>query len=380
MDIFRKKRNESGIDQCRNYSRIISSDIQLHKITEQEYNAVPINKKNRLGIFLSIPGLLMILEALFFIFCMKDVIDEIKSHSDYGWLGLFIMPMVFLFLGVFTFIAIQEKFRRRVTKVSLVALGEVLETKVHYNNSRSRKYITDADHIVAIHGSNEIVVINDKKPIYAGSAVLIVKTRDLRYILTEIDKRKVRLDYNPAECETTKTYSSPNITYDYADYDQIHFHELKRNSISEYEYNELPEIYRSVAPLHRGFVSVFWMLFIIITCIMLIFLVIGFVQHSDEFLPLFVGFLCIAFLDWLLSALVLRIPLPFNQSYYVDCVVTYKANVSGHCYINAVFPEDKQYIERIEIEAEIFPDLVENVPVRLYFRDNYLIAQYIRII
>ena len=111
---------------------------------------------------------------------------------------------------------------------------------------------------------------------------------------------------------------------------------------------------------------------------MLVFLVIGFIQHRAElFFPLLAGFLCIAFLDWLLSTLVLRRPLPFDKSYYVDCVVTYKANVSGHCYINAIFPDDKQYIECIEIEANLFADLVENVPVRIYFRNNYFIAQYI---
>ena len=70
MDIFRKKRNESEIDQCRNYSRIITNDIKLHKITEQEYNAVPKKNKFRCCIFMSIPGLLLILEALFFIYCM----------------------------------------------------------------------------------------------------------------------------------------------------------------------------------------------------------------------------------------------------------------------------------------------------------------------
>ena len=227
MDIFRKKRNESEIDQCRNYSRIITNDIKLHKITEQEYNAVPKKNKFRCCIFMSIPGLLLILEALFFIYCMKDVIEEIKSHSENGWMGLFIMPMVFLFMGVWTFIAIQEKFRRRITKDSLVALGEVLEIEVHRRKGRGMNVITDADHVIALHGSGEIVVINDKKPVYAGSAVLIVKTRDLKFILSEIDKKKVKLDYKPAKSETTRTYKSPNVTYDYSDYEQIFFVILK---------------------------------------------------------------------------------------------------------------------------------------------------------
>ena len=105
MEIFRKTRNESGLAQCTNYSKIDENDMLLHKITDQEYKAVPKKNISILSIILSIPGLFMLLEAIFFIYCMKDVIDSIKNHAEMAWFGLYIMPMVFLFLGVFTFIA-----------------------------------------------------------------------------------------------------------------------------------------------------------------------------------------------------------------------------------------------------------------------------------
>ena len=376
MEIFRKTREESGLAQCTNYSKIDENDMLLHKITDQEYKAVPKKNISILSIILSIPGLFMLLEAIFFIYCMKDVIDSIKNHAEMAWFGLYIMPMVFLFLGVFTFIAMQDKFVRRVTKNSLVSAGEVLETRVHRGR---RDIITDADHVIALHGTHEIVVINDKKPIYAGNAVLIVKTRELKFVLISVNKKKVDLYYKPDESEIARTYKSPNVTYDYSDYSQICFRDLKRNSISEYEYDEIPELYRSVAPLHHGYVSGFWVFFIIITCGLFGLLVYGFIQHSAElFFGTLVGLLCAVFLDWIFSIFVLYRPLPFNSSYYIDCVVTYKANVSGHCYINAIFPEDKQYIERLVIEADQFDDLVENVPVRIYFRNSSFVAQYIR--
>ena len=53
-----------------------------------------------------------------------------------------------------------------------------------------------------------------------------------------------------------------------------------------------------------------------------------------------------------------------------DCIPVKRMSADGKYYIAAIVPEEKLFIEQIQVSPDVYNNVPLNVPVRLYFKDR----------
>ena len=101
---YKFKKKTSLLDKYEHYQTINLSDMYniMHKITDEEYNAVPSSSKSNRGVFFSISFIIWLIQFIFIFAGLIDSLCRICKNEQGGWLRLFIFSSVFLFFGLFT--------------------------------------------------------------------------------------------------------------------------------------------------------------------------------------------------------------------------------------------------------------------------------------
>ena len=374
MPLFEKKETAFSPEMYKDYQKTDAENLCLREITEEEYSALDDSCKSRLRLFFTLPGLALIGCSALAGYMLIEAVGMIARHEKNGWMGLFISVMVGMFVIILSVAALMRKMDRLVTRRSLVLAGEVVGMKLIRGHRHS---VTGAEHAVAVHGSRQIVWITDDPPIEAGNTVLIVKSPGLAYHLFRISPGAAEFSRTAGDWSAEIRTAGEIPDDDYSRYSKVSFNAAWKYPFSESEYYAIPPSYRVPNPFTHGFVSVFWVIFSLITAALAGGLIYSRITHnSDMFVVMVICLCCDLFIEWLLTKYVLRVKLPKNMTYCVECVPIKKTKSAGHCIISAVIPEKKQYIDYIEVDHSLYDRLGTNEPVRLYFLVTFPVAQY----
>lgn len=375
MDIFRKKEKESILYKYSDYNHVGIEHINLRNITGDEFDAIDKRYRSKHLVFTTKPGIALLLSLLFTISSLKYCADLFLNGEKEPYIPLMIFGSVDLFAMVFSVLAVRARLDRMVTPDSLVAAGEVLESKVVRGPKNSIRY---ADHTIAFHSTREIVTFRYYKPIYAGTTVLIVKSPKMTFHLIPISADEVEMNYSGKDHSAEISERSIVNIGDLSEYSKTPFTAVRKHYLSRDEFLDIPKKYRSVSPFSRGLASGSWVFFTLITIIMcgLLAKFIGAHDMGKAF-PLSGGIFCVMIIEIFLTGEVFRTPLKLGRTYSIDCVVIRKEKFSGQCIVSIILPDTKQYVDNIRVDPMIFDSIVTNTNVRLYFHMKYTDAKYI---
>ena len=379
MELFGKNKFERDTTRafyCK-YSQVGKEQLCLRRIKDTEFRAVPENNKSKMSLmFKSRLGVFFIIVVIVSVWNMSYCFKNIMTHEKDAWMMLLIFSMCDLLFLVFSGVGTFARMDEIVTEDSLVLAGEV--TEVHLNRG-SKGAVISADHYIAIHGSEQMVMIENRNPIMTGSTVLIIKSPKCKYHLIEIPQSCADFD---AVGENFGEELSDGTTFtaaDLSEYEKITLDKVRKEPLTSPELSSIPYKFRGAAPFSHGSATVCWVIFTVIAIIMLAILHKARVERNAElFFPLLCGFLCEFFIELFITSAVMGKRLSNKMCYYFDCVVIRKNIDVGLGLISVIIPDRKQYIDALHIDRELYDSLPVNEPVRLYYNLNYPNARYAR--
>lgn len=374
-----KKTNENfDPDIYSGYSHTETEMLRLRRITREEYEAIPLKYRSRAMMLLSLTGLFFAICAVLTL-CglIVSVIDIIYDEKN-AVAGLMVSVFVGGSFTAFAGFALSQKLDRLVSPDSLAAAGTVISAE---DTSSNRYDPSRYKYRIALPSNQTVVTVRERHFIDKGATVLIIKSPAMQYHLVEIPASAADLT------STAKDYSAEILggryspCYDLSEFDKIELAYAEKHMLSDSEYESIPKAFRSVNPFRRGWVTVFWLAFTLLTLILLAFLIkSGRAHDSLVFFPLMAGFICDMIIELFLTNIALKNPLPRSSTYCIDCIATSKASLTGQGMISAVIPEKKQYISQINIDSACFRSLPTDVPIRLYFSGFLSEAKYVEVL
>ena len=372
---YRNKEDTSIPEMYRDFTPVDCERLFLRDITDKEYSSVESLYKDKFRLFFTAPGIALIFFLLFFGGGVLHSLGTIAKHESDGWMMLFIFSMAGLLMCVTSYLAVIAKTDKFVSKNALVTAGIVVKISIIRG---SRGGVAGAYHVIALPGSRQLVTIKDNPPIPEGCTVLIVRSQRKLYHVYAVPSWAADLDRAP-EGYSYEIASAANIPGDdYLTYDKVSLSQTRPRRLSDYEYKEIPARYRTVSILGHGATSVCWVFFALLSIGLLLGAIHSFKTHNTEALIItLVGFFCSMIIDLIISPEIFRQQLPKGMTSCVECIPIKKSKIMGRCLISAVFPENRQYVDNIEVDPAQYDSIYENVPVKLYFSSNLNIIKYV---
>lgn len=354
------------------YAPATTGDIYWRKITEQEYQSVPNMYKSKSRLFLTVPGIALIIEIIIFVCAITSVIGGIIHHEEHAWFGLFLYFMLMLLFGSLTIVSLLDKLDRIVTRDSLVNTGEVAEIEPAHSSKRGETI--DAFHTIAVPCFGKLITVMDRPVVYAPSTVLVVRSPSMKYHLLPIPRSSA--DFTTAVQDLRDEMSSISSIneYDYRDYTKAGSFDIMADThpLSEAEFSEIPDKYRKCNIFANKPLGIIWCLITFIIIVLILSIVHLHNIQDDMFAPMIAGTVPVILLDLLMTNLTfhegkaMRIESGFSS----DCIPVKRMSADGKYYIAAIVPEKKLFIEQIQVSPEVHCSIPLNVPVRLYFKDR----------
>lgn len=364
MSMLRKKETEAPLELYTGYKHITKDDLHLRPITDAEYEAVSGKFKSNLRLSLTAPGFVFLGGVLWAIGGLKYSISSILQHDPEGWLKLFVLVMVDMFILSLSAAAMLAKKDKFISDDSLVTSGEVIGLTLLKGNRGS---VVGGRHVIALHGSKELITIEEDTPIEAGNIVLMVKSKSMNVHIFRIPEDATDLYYNVSDYSYEINSNNKLPVDDYSEYKKIPVQYADKHLVTELEYEEIPLKYRSVRPLGYGSTSAVWVIMTIISVILAVALYLNRHNRIEVFLSILIVFILDMLIELFLTKVVLTKKIKSQNTFCTECVPISKGKASGHCFISAIIPEKKLYIERIEIAPDQFDHIPVNEPVKLYY-------------
>lgn len=378
MSLFRNNYSDSIIDHFSDYTPVQTEMIRLHRITDEEYAHVPKLLQSKTALLVSPASFgAVFLSAISIIGEIIALHDFLIGKEKNAGMHLFIASMLCFTVVSFSIIIMRMRLDRVVTRESMVSVGQVARVDV---TRGSKGGIMSAYHYIALHGSKQLVMINDTKNIVsAGNTVLIVKSPASQYRILPLPRDAV--DYSLNEGDNSEEISSvcSGSELDYTDYEKISILQLSKTRMTPEDLESIPKEFRNPSPFSQGATTVFWLLLSAGALIMIYYLVKSFKAHDMMvFAPLMAGFVCeFPLAIWLTSA-VLKKPLKPAQTFYSDCIIVKAVPFYGRYIASLIVPQDKCFVEGVAVNNVYVKNIPMNVPVRIYINVFTKDIRYIR--
>ena len=160
-------------------------------------------------------------------------------------------------------------------------------------------------------------------------------------------------------------------TYDYSTFRYVSIFEAGAKRVSDEDYEVVPDEYKSINPLKKGAYSLLWIIFTVITLILSFYCVKHHREHSEYFLPVCVALGCELCIQMILNSVAFRKPLEKNRTFTIECVVVKVISESKNSRLTLIVPEKQQFVEDIPFDNQFLKKIPTNVPVRLYFENEF---------
>ncbi len=160
-------------------------------------------------------------------------------------------------------------------------------------------------------------------------------------------------------------------TYDFSTYRHVHIFEAGAKRVSDVDYEVIPDDYKSINPLKKGAYSLLWIVFTVITLILSFYCVTLHRENSEYFLPVCVALGCELCIQMILNSVAFRKPLEKNRTYTIECVVVKVISETKNSRLALIVPEKQQYVDDIPFDNQFLNKIPTNIPVRLYFENEF---------
>ena len=365
MDKYGRMEMDSNLNSYTGYSLTEPDHLHLRSMTDDEYNALPDKCKDKQKLFFTKPGIAFIVCLGFSTWMLISAVSELMNNVPDAGMHVFISAMLALFALSFSGLAVAMQLNRFVSRDSLVTAGEVTQVTIIRGHKNS---VVGGDHVIALHGSRQLVTIRDKYPVPTGTTVLIVKMRSLQFCLYEIPSWAVSYDREETDYSAEITSAGVLPVDDYSKYDKVSVFQAQKRAVSDDEYRQIPVKYRSPRPLSYGVLSVVWTITTLATAGLLATMINAKkTGNIERFMVLLVILFCVMILEIFLTSEAFKRQLPRKSTCCIECIPVRKLKYTGNCYISVILPDKRQYIDHIMVEPDTFGIIKESETYKMYF-------------
>jgi len=378
MSLFRTSYDESIFEHFSDYTPVTPEMIRLHKITDEEYAHVPGFLRSRKRLLISPAGFWAVfLSGLSIIGELMALHDIILGKEKNAGAYLLIASMLCFSVVSFSIILMRLRLDRVVSRDAMVSVGQVTKVDVIHGG---RGGITAAYHYIALHGSKQMVMINDPKNVVSASnTVLIVKSPASQYRILPLPSEAVDYSLNAGDNSEEIASICSGSKLDYTDYEKTNVMMIIKERVTPQDLEAIPKEIKSPSFFSQGATTFFWVLLSAGALIMIFFLIKSFKAHDMMvFAPLMAGFICeFPLAIWLTCALMKK-PLPPAQTFCFDCIIVKAVPFNGKYMASVIVPQNKCFVDGVAVNVTYVKDIPMNIPVRIYFNVFTKDIRYIR--